>query len=212
MQPFFMELRGIFSFFASVLLCYTDRQECKNARIKIINPIISMKSIARAIAFIVFVPMMHLTALCQEKDYFGEYRPAVQKATEYLQLIEAQNATVLQKAFTASSFQEKNDFLGYISAENLAWSSGLIKKYGIPGDEQTAISVWRVGDKNAEGQSASVNVSFYFKEATVPMSLLSDRICINMTMRGGVYLLDGVLLFRKSEYDAMEKIIQDIPE
>ena len=30
MQPFFMELRGIFSFFASVLLCYTDRQDCKN--------------------------------------------------------------------------------------------------------------------------------------------------------------------------------------
>ncbi len=122
------------------------------------------------------------------------------------------NATALQKAFTVSTFQEKNDFLGYISAENLSWSSGLIKKYGIPGDEQTAISVWRVGDKNAEGQSASVNVTYYFKEVSVPMSLLSDRICINMTMRGGVYLLDGVLLFRKSEYDAMEKIIQDIPE
>lgn len=171
-----------------------------------------MKRTSQLLITSILSAVIHITALSQEKDYFGEYRPAVQKAIIYLQMIESQDIPALKQSFTESSFQDRDDFAYYISPENIAWSSALIKKYGIPGDDQTAISVWRIGDKKNEDASASVNLSFYFKDPSQPMSLLCDRISINMSVRGGEYLLDGVLLFRKSEYDTIEKIIQDIPE
>lgn len=171
-----------------------------------------MNSFTRASTLLLLTLIWYLSAQCQEKDYFGEYRPAVQKAAEYLRMMEKQDASALKQAFSATSFQEQKDFLNYMSSENLTWTSELLKKYGIPGDDQTAISVWRVKDKKVEESQVSVNISFYFKEPSESMSLLSDRICINMSMRGGVYVLDGVLLFRKSEYEAFEKVIQNIPE
>ncbi len=170
-----------------------------------------MKNIIRITIFIAITLSFTIQLFAQEKDYFGEYRPAVQKAITYLQLIEQKKTSELKKDFTPTDFQKKKDFQHTISNENIKWSSQLIKKYGVPGDDQTAISVWTVGGRNSDDGSASVNVSFYFKDPTQPLSLVNDRICINLTSLGGKYLIDGILFFRKSDYDAMEKLIQDMP-
>lgn len=170
-----------------------------------------MKCIFRLSHLLLLFTIISSPAAGQGKDYFGEFRPAVEKAREYLILLQDKNSSALKRDFVPTGFQDKRDFLRKISSENMKWSSSIVKKYGIPGDEQTAISVWKVSTQNTETEPASINVSFYFKSASQPLSLMSDRISINLTPSGSDYLIDGILLFRKSEYDAMEKMIQDMP-
>jgi hypothetical protein len=158
---------------------------------------------------LMFVFLLSLKASGQQQ--FGHYESAIDKAYYYLGLLSGGTAKQVAAEFTESGFQSKKDFKKKLSGKNRKWAASIIEQYGIPPREEAAISAWRVASRSTSGESESVNVSFYFKEASAEHLPTNDRISINLIKNETGYSIDGILFFVKEEYQKMHTLIQEMP-
>jgi len=163
--------------------------------------------------FFFFFPVLFFSLCCVGQDSlaFGEYQDAVKRATEYIAMLKQQDKNAIKTSFVETGFQTKKEFATMLTAKNLKWASDVIGQYGMPEYEEIAISVWKVSSKEKSSPAPAINVSFYFKEKGTAHKPINDRISVNLASCAEGYCIDGLLFFKKTDYEAMDRIIKDMP-
>jgi len=142
----------------------------------------------------------------------GRYNVVIEKAYSFLNLLKDSKKEEVKNSFKETGFQKKKEFKHFLSQKNLEWVKQVIDTFGLPDKRDISISEWRTSSKDNVGNSMSVNLTFYFKEKNKEFSQIDDHVCLNfIRTNDGEFMLDGLMFFRKSDYEQVKHIIDQIP-
>lgn len=158
-----------------------------------------------------FILIISTSVFAQIGNENGRYNDVINECYKVLSDIRHQKKSALKKRFAETGFQEKEDFSEFVNGKNLRWAKDIILEYGIPKKEEISISEWRVASRETDGNSSSINLTFYFKEDETEFNPINDHISLNFKSQEGTYILDGMMFFKKDEYLKVKSIIDNMP-
>jgi len=149
---------------------------------------------------------------CQIGNNDGRFNEIIKQAYVILDDIKAERKKSIVSKYKYSGFQEKDEFLHFVKKKNLSWAKQAIDTFGTPRKEEVSISEWRTSSKENETHETTVNLTFFFKRAGEKFSNINDHISLNFQRdSNGSYYLDGMMFFKKNDYVAIKRIIEEMP-
>jgi len=167
-----------------------------------------MKTALATIAIFLLIPLYSFSQYGNEDGHLDDL---IKEATNTIKLLQAKKKKEVTQKFSETGFQEKSSFKKNISGKNLKWIQATTSEYGFPPKEEIEISEWKVKSTSEGNLSQSVNITFYFKRDQDEFSHTNDRISLNYKKENGTYQLNGILLFKKEEYENIKNVIEKMP-
>lgn len=168
-----------------------------------------MKATLAIIAYLFLIPTFCFSQYGNENGHLDEI---IKEATNTISLLQGKKKKTVIHKFHETSFQEKSNFKKNISGKNLQWIVKITNEYGLPPKEEIEISEWKVKSPSEEELSESINITFYFKRDQDEFSHTNDRISLNYKKtKNNTYQLNGILLFKKEDYENIKKVIKEMP-